>query len=319
MRRPRPIPIGPEDPAAQTTAYVTRSGVATSPIARIAEGDLIFERWLVAERGLDTDATSVYRGTDLRDSRAVTIEVLRADVQREAIAALAGELELRAALSLRHPNVLAPIDVGRLADGTPFVVTPRFDGAPLSDRVCLSGKLTIEDFHRIAADVCAALAAAHAAGILHGALHPDHVFLAEQHGVLSRALVSGFGSSILERDTDLGFSGRAFVAPEHVVERPTIAADVFAAGALLYFAVTGAAPYTAPRASDSGLLGPRVPAELLRVLVHAQNADPAERYGSADEMRRAIDAALGGAPPAVAEELPRFTDEEAATVKRSIP
>ena len=186
------------------------------------------------------------------------------------------------------------MSVATVYAGHSGVVPTWLEGRSLSDRVCLSGELAWDELRIVACDVLGALAHAHEGGLLHGALHPDHVFLAEADGVIARAIVRGFGAALEPRDADIGFREGAFVATERLAYGPTVSSDVYAAAGLLYFAATGAAPYTAPRSFDAPRFGSaaRIPQPLLGVLVHALSLDPAQRYRSADELRNAVLAAL---------------------------
>lgn len=186
------------------------------------------------------------------------------------------------------------MSVATVYAGHSGIIPTWFEGSSLSDRVCLAGELSRDELAVVASDLLGALALAHEGGLLHGALHPDHVFLAGANGTITRAIVRGFGAPLEPRDADIGFHEGAFVAPERLAHGPTVGSDLHAAASILYFAATGAAPYTAPRALDAPLFGSaaRLPRPLFGVLVHAMSADPARRYRSADELRNAVLAAL---------------------------
>lgn len=188
------------------------------------------------------------------------------------------------------------MSVATVYAGHSGIIPTWLEGSSLTDRVCLSGELSIEELRILASDLLGALALSHEGGLLHGALHPDHVFLAETNGEIVRAIVRGFGSPLEARDASIGFHEGAFTAPERLGHGPTVSSDLFAAAGLLYFAATGAAPYTAPTAIDGPVFGSaaRLPRPLLGVLVHALWV----RYRSADELRNAVLAAITDAPAA---------------------
>lgn len=183
------------------------------------------------------------------------------------------------------------MSVATVYAGHSGVIPTWLEGSTLSDRVCLGGELSLDELRLVASDLLAALALAHEGGLAHGSLHPDHVFLAEDRGTIVRAVIRGFGAPLDARDADLGFRDGAFVAPERLAHGPARSSDLYAAAGVLYFAATGAAPYTAPAVLEGPVLGAgaRLPRALLGVLVHAMHA----RYQSAEELASAVSFALG--------------------------
>jgi hypothetical protein len=84
--------------------------------------------------------------------------------------------------NLRHPHIVQVAEVGRLPDGTPFVVMERLAGRTLEEVLAEAGALPVADIIPILRAVASALSAAHAAGVAHGELRADNVFLAEVAG-----------------------------------------------------------------------------------------------------------------------------------------
>jgi serine/threonine protein kinase len=78
--------------------------------------------------------------------------------------------------SLRHPHVAQVVDAGTLGDGTPFAVMERLAGMTLEEATS-SGPLPIPEILPILRGVASALSAAHAAGISHGQVRADNVFI----------------------------------------------------------------------------------------------------------------------------------------------
>jgi hypothetical protein len=105
------------------------------------------------------------------------------------------EARLMAQLGV-HPNVVTIHDIGE-ADGTPFIVTPYFEGGSLDEHLAAApdGRLEIGEAVRIAAEVASGLAHAHAAGIVHRDVKPSNVWLTGERraalGVTLYELVCG--------------------------------------------------------------------------------------------------------------------------------
>ena len=116
----------------------------------------------------------------------------------------------------------------------PWIATEVSNGASLSDLVAQHGHLASSELATVARAVTRALSVAHAAGISHGALGPQTVFFdpsTEDAALRVRLIDLGFGAL----ESQIG----AFTAPEAGISPR---ADVFSLGALLCFALTGAAP-----------------------------------------------------------------------------
>ncbi|MBA4062100.1 MAG: serine/threonine protein kinase [Isosphaera sp.] len=214
--------------------------------------------------------------------------------------------EARLAAAVRHENVVAVHAVGE-AGGLPYLATEYVGGGSL-ERAVEAGFLPVPDAVRVAGQVAAGLAAAHAKGIVHRDVKPANVLLEADTG---RAKLTDFGlaraadDARLSRDGDL-IGTPHYMAPEQVNGKPaTAASDLFSLGALLYVLFTGRPPFP-----DEGLaavlralcfdepepprrLRPDLPAWVEAVVLRLLRKDPAGRYASADEVAAAL--AAGGA------------------------
>jgi len=87
-------------------------------------------------------------------------------------------LEAKVVNQVGHPNIVDIFETGKLPDGRPYIVMERLDGQPLADRAD-EGKILPDLVIRILLQVCDALIAAHAAGVVHRDLKLDNVFLVD--------------------------------------------------------------------------------------------------------------------------------------------
>ncbi|WP_433305963.1 serine/threonine-protein kinase [Actinoplanes sp. CA-030573] len=183
-------------------------------------------------------------------------EVLGRDVAVKVLSPhLAGNPELRdriraearAAARLRHGAVVAVFDFGEFTDGgrtLSYVVMELVDGNSLADRLA-GGALPWRAAVLVGAQVAAALAAAHADGIVHRDVKPANVMVTS-----SGVKLVDFGISAAVGDLD-GTGGEllgtpAYLAPERIAGSPVRpATDVYALGLLLYLAIAGRMPWTA--------------------------------------------------------------------------
>jgi hypothetical protein len=223
--------------------------------------------------------------------------------------------EARAAARLNHPGAVTLHDVVE-ADGRLFLVMELVEAPTLRELVERSGPLAPAAAAGVGLELLAALEAAHRAGIVHHDVKPANVMVTAD----GRVKLADFGIASLQDDTQrtLGAGDRArtaafgslpYVAPEQAGEgRAGPAADLWALGATLWFAVEGAAPFerASPAATLAAILhdppghpwraGPLAP-----VLLALLTRDPARRP-SAAELRRLL-APLAAGEPEPAEPL----------------
>jgi len=147
--------------------------------------------------------------------------------------------------SLEHPNIVAFLDHGKMADGAPFLVLEYIDGKPI-DIWCDSHRLLIHERLRLLTQIFSAVAYAHSRLVLHGDIKPSNIMVTTS--------LSGNGSPIAKL-LDFGVSrwlhgGRvasgsmamtlAYASPEQRHGDPlTVATDVFALGVLMSNLLSG--------------------------------------------------------------------------------
>jgi serine/threonine protein kinase len=213
--------------------------------------------------------------------------------------------EAKLAAKLNHPHVVAVFDFVNEQDEQ-WLVMEHVDGADLAVLAQQSGGLEPDEAAALLAQVAEALAAAHAAGIVHRDVKPSNVLVTRD----GTAKLADFGIA-RARDSTMTVSGRvsgspAYLAPEVASgHAATEASDVWSLGATMYQALTGRPPYDT---SDSILSAmyrivheapPRLrgadwPAGLLETTMATE---PADRW----PMGRVRDYLVAG-PPAVVEE-----------------
>jgi len=114
----------------------------------------------------------VYLAQDGRLDRLVALKILPAYFASDDTRLRRFQREARAASALNHPNILTIHEVGESA-GIRFIATEFIDGATI--RQLLAGELSLDEILDIAEQVCSALAAAHAAGIVHRDVKPENI------------------------------------------------------------------------------------------------------------------------------------------------
>ncbi|MFI1992767.1 protein kinase [Actinoplanes sp. NPDC020271] len=209
---------------------------------------LLAGRYRLVERLGAGGMSVVWRGFDEVLGRQVAVKVLPPSTSADPSFRRRLRAEAQAAARLSHPHITNVYDYGEATtvDGepVPYVVMELVDGESLAAVLARVRTLPWNTAVRISADVAAALAAAHARGIVHRDVTPANVMLTS-----SGAKVVDFGISALigENDTDddgslLGTP--AYLAPERLEGgQVSPATDVYAVGLLIYRMLIGQLPW----------------------------------------------------------------------------
>ncbi|HMJ11409.1 MAG TPA: serine/threonine-protein kinase, partial [Polyangiaceae bacterium] len=149
--------------------------VASQPTQEV--GMVYSSRYVV--RGLLGRGASarVYLAEDARQKRAVAIKVLESPDARNANAKERFFREVQATDGVSHPNIVRMLDAGQRPDGAPFLVMEYLYGETLGERLRREQRLDVVSALWVARAVASALAAAHAAGVIHRDVKPSNVRL----------------------------------------------------------------------------------------------------------------------------------------------
>jgi hypothetical protein len=257
-------------------------------------------RWgqleLVARLG-EGSFGEVFRARDPNLGREVALKLRRAGPGPTGDSGRRLLEEARRLARVRHPNVVT-VHGADLCDGRVGIWTELIEGQTLEERLQLDGPVGPGEAIALGLDLCKALAAVHAAGLVHGDVKTANV-LRERGG---RIVLTDLGSSTEAGQPALTGSP-ATLAPEVLAGGPaTPAADLYSLGMLLFRMLTAdvevASSAEVSRGSLRGLR-PDLPLELVRVVERAADPDPERRYLSAGAFEQAL-ASLGGAGPALA-------------------
>jgi serine/threonine-protein kinase len=261
---------------------------------------------------------TVYLAHDTRHDRPVALKVLK-----PALAASLGTerflLEIRVTARLQHAHILPLLDSGMLetSPGTlsPFYVMPYVEGESLRDRLRREVQLPVADALGIAADVAAALAYAHAHGVVHRDVKPENILLSNGDALvvdfgIARALSLAADERLTE--TGLALGTPHYMSPEQATGDRDVDArsDVYALGCVLYEMLAGEPPFTGPTAQAVAAkslvepappirkVRPAVSEEVERVIARALAKVPADRFAGAADMGDALVRAAAAPPPA---------------------
>lgn len=219
---------------------------------------------------------------------------------------MAAEAEARLLTGVQHPHVLR---LRRLSTNPAALVMDLAEGGSVASLVRARGLLEPGEVVTVLAPVADALAALHAAGIVHGDVTAANVLLGRD----GRPLLADLGAGRLLGSGDVAATP-GYVAPEVLAGAdPGPASDVHGLAAVGWFALTGAAPAAVGDRLPLVLLAPDCPDALVQLLTRAVSPDPAERPGLA-ELASALHASARPRPVRlVAAAMPALAAGEAVT------
>ena len=301
-------PAPDSDPSADSDPDVTRPGGTTVPASAgsgtpaFQPGQSLTRRYTILKLLGTGGMGEVYQAWDEVVGMPVALKIIRP----QAIAEI-GDLEmeerfrreLRLARQVTHVNVIRIHDIGELGD-TKFLSMEFVKGADLGQVLRRGGPMPLPRALSIARQVASGLEAVHAAGVIHRDLKPANIILDEQ----DCAHVTDFGiARALNAETLHTLPGSvigtlAYMAPEQARGEPTDRrSDVYAFGLILYEMIAGGRPKTSSESALASLIErlakgppplgtvvPDVPLEVERIVKRCLAADPAERYGSFQEV-----------------------------------
>jgi eukaryotic-like serine/threonine-protein kinase len=255
----------------------------------------------------------VYQAEDPDIGRAVAIKLVRADLlqgrDREEFLNRFRH-EARAAGRCTHPNIVALYDLAQ-HEGNPFLAMEYVNGVDLAQVLKKRGRFTPAEAVATITQVLNALAAAHAAGIVHRDVKPANILL-QPNGHVK---VTDFGISHLST-SELTQQGAVlgtltYMSPEQCNgEDVDLRSDLFSVGTVLYELLCGSRAFQGRNANevahkllvaqppDLATLVPALPEQLVRVVRKSMDKSRDNRYLSAQDMADALRSLASAAVPA---------------------
>ncbi len=254
-------------------------------VAAVTE-DLILGRYRPLRPLGSGGSGAVWLVRDERHGREVALKM----VAREGKAAARAEREARAAAGLRHEHCLRALSLAR-DDRHVYIAYEYVPGLTFREAM-RAGRLSDREAIEAAAQICDALAYAHARGIVHRDVKPSNVLLAEGEEVSVRLL--DFGLALLPEAETLTAVGDvpgtlAYISPERLAGGDSSsAADVWAVGVMLWEALAGRHPFWNGSLQDTAQsiksgppplaqLRPDLPQALLGAVARATAVEPGKR------------------------------------------
>jgi len=262
---------------------------------------------------------AVYKARDREVDREVALKVIRPELTGHPDIVRRFKQELILARQVTHKNVVRIFDLGE-AEGAKFISMEYIEGRDLKSLLAERGKFEPEEAVGIIEQVCHALEAAHAEGVIHRDLKPQNIMV-DKHG---RVAVMDFGIARSTEVNGMTQTGALLGTPEYMSpeqakgEEVDARSDLFSLGIIFYELLTGKSPYlaTTPAATllkriqerpvPPAKLDPAIPRFVNDVVVRCLEIDRQHRYGSAQEILRDLEARHPPRRGLAALHMPRF-------------
>ena len=243
----------------------------------------------------------VYKAHDTILNRVVAVKVLRDTFAQDADFRARFQQEAQAAANLGHPNIVTVYDYGQ--DGAQsYIVMEYVEGRDLKTVIRTEAPLLLDRGLDLMIQACAALGAAHRAGLVHCDVKPQNILVTND----GRVKVTDFGiaramSASVPQNVETVWGTPHYFSPEQAAgEPPTPASDVYSLGVVLFEMLAGRVPFDADNHTDLAMqhlrdepppltaLNPAVPIQIEQIINKAMSKEPASRYRTADLFGRAL-------------------------------
>ena len=245
----------------------------------------------------------VYKATDVVDNKVVAVKILKKEFAENEEFLRRFRNESKAIALLSHPNIVKVYDVG-FSDKLQYIVMEYIDGITLKEYIDNEKVLTWKDSVHFIIQVLRALQHAHDRGIVHRDIKPQNIMLFTD-GTIK---VMDFGIAKFARDdngtaTDQAIGTVHYISPEQARGDETDEkSDIYSVGVMLYEMLTGQKPFDTDNPISVAVMhmqntperpraiNPNIPAGLEEIILRAMEKDAENRYQTASDMIRDIEA-----------------------------
>jgi serine/threonine-protein kinase len=186
--------------------------------------------------------------------RPCAVKLVRSDRANDPKALIRFEREVRSTARVMHPNIIEIYDFGRTEDGTFYYVMEYLEGLSVDEVVRRHGPLPPGRALHLVRQLCGALRASHAQGLVHRDIKPSNIFLCRRGEMvdvvklldfgLVHAMAEGMSDSRLTQDG--GIVGTPeYMSPEQADGLSSVdgRSDLYSLGGVLHFMLTGQPPF----------------------------------------------------------------------------
>jgi tetratricopeptide (TPR) repeat protein/predicted Ser/Thr protein kinase len=297
-------PVSPSDAATQIDV-ITRKVISRAMFG-LRPGALLANRYeitaLLGEGGMG----AVYKALDREVNRTVALKVIRPDLATNSSIIDRFKQELVLSHQVTHRNVVRIYDLGE-ADGVKFITMEYIEGTDLRSIIQERKAFPPGEAVEIMLQICRALEAAHAVGVIHRDLKPQNIMRDNQ----GRVVVMDFGLARLIESNGMTQTGALVGTMEYMSPEQALGStldhrsDLFTLGLIFYELLTGKMPFSAESALASLIKrtqqraaavsdhNKNIPAVLANIVSKCMERDPKQRYQNASELIADLEAWQG--------------------------
>lgn len=245
----------------------------------------------------------VYKAYDNIDDRIVAVKILKEEFLANEEFRRRFKNESKAIAVLSHPNIVKVYDVS-FGDKLQYIVMEYIDGITLKEYIEQQGGLKWKEAVHFTCQILKALQHAHDKGIVHRDVKPQNIMLLQTGNIkVTDFGIARFSRSDTRTMTEKAIGSVHYISPEQARGEVTDEkADIYSVGVMMYEMLTGQLPFQSDSAVSVAImqlqadprrpkdLNPEIPMGLEQITMRAMQKNPRERYQSAAEMLRDLEA-----------------------------